>query len=425
MTDSVALAQIMALVNARQLPQAETLARQRIAHGGDDAETLNTLGMLLLEQDRALDEATALFGQALSTRPDSAAIWQNLAIAARRQGHFELAARAYALACERAPGNPALQYEEALCRLSFGDYEAAWPLYEARLKRQPLRVPGLGSPRWHGLFAPGQRLLVIAEQGLGDTLMAVRYLPFLVESGLKVSLYCPPGLVGLLDSLPGGIERVPAGSPLPEHHFHIALMSLPGLFRTRPDSIPRNLPYLQAPALANPAWAAPLAARECGVRVGLRWAGNRQHQRDRQRSCPPAALRPLLALDTVLFVSLQTDDGDPAAVDAALADLPGVVDARPWMTDMAQTAALIQDLNLVISVDTAVLHLAGALRRPAWALLDSLPDWRWGQRGDRALWYDDMLLFRQPAPGDWDSVVQCLHATLVHALDRACIPQDD
>nr|MBB4246655.1 tetratricopeptide (TPR) repeat protein [Rhodocyclus tenuis] len=409
-------ASIMTLVNARQLAAAENLARTAVAEHAEDPQLLNALGMVLMEQGKELDAARACFGRALSLAPESSVLWENLAVASRRLGDFELAARTFLIAAEKRNGAHDLRFEASLCQLSYGDYETAWPFYEERLRAFPERVVRPASPSWDGNYLAGQRLLVLCEQGLGDSVMMVRYLPFLAAQGLSVDIACPPALVRLMRSLPGIGKVTAIGETLPEHDFHVPIMSIPGLFRTRIASIPQNLPYLAPPGdIARP-WRELLAEKDCGVRVGLRWAGNPDHAQDLERSCPATMLAPLLELDEVLFVSLQTDDGDRAKVDADLAALPGVIDARPWLGDMADTAALLQDLNLVISVDTATLHLAGATNRPGWAMLASPGDWRWGRGGSLSHWYPSLKLFRQAQRGNWPDLVLRIREELLAAI---------
>lgn len=415
-------ASIMLQVQARRLSEGEMLARDAVAHYPDDPQLRNALGMVLMEQGKDLDSARVHFGHALSFAPESSTLWENLAVASRRLGDVELAARAVLMAAERRDGAPALRFEAGLCQLGYGDYESAWPHYEARLEAFPERFARPASPVWNGTFNAGQRLLVVCEQGIGDSIMMARYLPFLAVNGLAVDIVCPPSLLRLLQTLPGIGQVVARGEALPEHDFHVPIMSLPALFATQPATIPQNLPYLAAPAGSARPWRELFAERDRGVRVGLRWAGNPAHALDRERSCPATALAQLLAREDILCVSLQTDDGDPAALDAALATLPGIVDARPWLADMADTAALIDDLNLVISVDTAVLHLAGAMNRPGWGLLAKPGDWRWGGEA-RSAWYPSLQLFRQAQRGDWEGVVEQLARTLGAALDTALMTE--
>jgi len=415
----VLFASIIALVNARQLAAAENLARSAVAEHADDAQLLNALGMVLLEQDTKLDNARACFGQALALAPEASALWENLAVASRRLGDFELAARAFLIAADKRSAAPGLRFEAALCQLAYDDYESAWPLYEERLRAFPERLALPASPAWDGNYQAGQRLLVLCEQGFGDSIMVARYLPFLAAQGLHVDIVCPPALLRLMRSLPGIGQVIARGEPLPEHDFHVPLMSIPGLFNTRIATIPQNFPYL-APAADIPRpWREALAENDRGIRIGLRWSGNPLHAQDRERSLPAALLAPLLDLEDTLFVSLQTDDGDSERVNAELAALPGVIDARPWLGDMADTAALIQDLNLVISVDTATLHLAGAMSRPGWAMLARHGDWRWGSSGSQSHWYPSLRLFRQPQPGDWHDVVLRIRDQLKAAMQNA------
>jgi tetratricopeptide (TPR) repeat protein len=405
-TPNSKIEEIMVLAAEGDLAQARLRVEAALKEAPEDPQMLNASGLLYL-QEGALPEAQALFGKALERHPQEPRLWENMAISAWRQGHFELAARAYALAAERSDKPARILYESAMCKLAYGDYEGAWAGFEKRFEAYPdlLKYVPPKAQRWAGLFVKGQHLLVVVEQGLGDIIMMSRYLPFLSANGLTVSLLCPPSMKTLMQGLPGITGVYTFDEALPKYNYYLPIMSLPALFKTTPSTIPQNFPYLLPPEDHPRPWGSMLDEKDCGVRIGLRWAGHARHKRDAERSCPPEALAPLFGLKGVLFVSLQTDDGEPEKLDATLAQMPGVVDARPWMTDLASTAALMEDLNLIITVDTATLHLAGAMNRPVWALLDAHCDWRWGIGQDKSPWYPSVLLHRQARPGDWESLM--------------------
>jgi hypothetical protein len=253
-------------------------------------------------------------------------------------------------------------------------------------------------PLWLG-DAPleGKTILLRAEQGLGDTIQFARYVGLVAERGARIILEVQPELVTLLQDLTGVSAVLPLGAALPRFDCHCPLPSLPLAFGTALATIPATVPYLAAPA--GPA-SVPLPE---GFRVGLTWAGNAQHLNDRNRSIPLARLAPLFDLDGIGFVALQKGLREGEA--ALLGRLPKVTDAARAMTDFAATASVVAELDLVITVDTSMAHLAGALGKEVWILLPVSPDFRWLLGRSDSPWYPTARLFRQSAPGDWDAVV--------------------
>jgi len=283
-----------------------------------------------------------------------------------------------------------------------GAFEAGWREYEWRW-----RLPGAIPPRhqtlpaWQGEPANGRTLLVWWEQGFGDTVQFVRYLPMLVRQGWRVVLEVHPAQFRLF-SPQEGVVIVAQGDPLPECDVQCALLSLPFLCGTRPETIPWDSPYLQADPAATAVWRARLP--EGGVRVGLVWQGSPDHKDDRNRSIPLTCFAPLAAVPGGHLLSLQKNYG----LDQ-LAGLPEGMSVQTLGPDydrgqFRETAAVIMALDLVIAVDTSVAHLAGALGRPVWLALPVVPDWRWGLGREESPWYPTMRLFRQTERGRWDDV---------------------
>ena len=266
------------------------------------------------------------------------------------------------------------------------------------------RTPGLRAtsiaPLWLG-DAPvaGKTVLLHAEQGLGDTIQFCRYAPRVAALGARVVLEVQRPLVDLMKTLAGPAAVVARGDALPDFDLHCPLLSLPLAFGTRLDTIPAEVPYLRAPPGATD-WDARLGAKR--PRIGLVWSGNPGHKRDRDRSIPFYALLPLLDLDAT-FVSLQKE---VRPADAAVLKQTGtVIDAADALTTFSDTAALIAALDLLITVDTSVAHLAGALGKPVWVLLPQVPDWRWLLERDDSLWYPSARLFRQNDTRAWGPVI--------------------
>jgi hypothetical protein len=244
-------------------------------------------------------------------------------------------------------------------------------------------------PQWQGEPLEGARILLCAEQGLGDTMQFVRYAPLVAARGGEVVLEVQPGLHRLLSRFEGAHEIVSRGRPLPEFRWQCPLLSLPRIFHTDIATIPAAVPYLHANAADVRAWSRRL--RREGLRIGLAWSGNPDHSRNRQRSIPLAQLAPLLQLQGATFYSLQK--GSPTA---QLRDLPAtakLIDLDAEQRDFADTAAIMSNLDLVISVDTAMAHLAGALGKPVWILLRYVPDWRWLLNREDSPWYPTARLF--------------------------------
>ena len=281
-----------------------------------------------------------------------------------------------------------------------GNFTKGWRDYEIRSRRKnaPRRFP---EPLWRGDSLNGARILLHAEQGLGDTLQFLRYVPMVQAAGGTVILDVPRSLLRLAAELPGIATLIGTGDPLPPFEWHCPLMSLPLAFGTSLDSIPGPVPYLRVPAKA---WkkAEGLQWPDKGLRVGVVWSGNPLFPEDWIRSIPLRSFASMFRREGVHFFSLQMG---PAAAQLAEVNAP-VIDLRVAIVDMADTAALIAKLDLVITVDTAVAHLAGALGKTTWVLLPFAPDWRWLIEREDSPWYSTMRLFRQPGFGDWGSVLE-------------------
>lgn len=349
-----------------------------------------------LRAGEKVDEAIQILQQALETNPRSTALWHTLGNAWREAGRLQESQGAFGRALQIEPQLVESHWDLSFTLLLQGDLLAGWEEYEWRWKRKDHPARSFEMPSWQGEDLEGKRLLVYAEQGAGDTIQFVRYVPLLVERGARVILECPRSLVSLLQTLSGVEEVIAKGEASPVADVHCALLSLPRLFRTTLDTIPAKVPYLRA---RTGGARLPEPARTVGrrsLRVGLVWAGNPEHQNDARRSISPEFLRPWLVNEETVFYSLQPQ---PKA-DDLVTDLAGLIG------DYADTAALLSQLDLIISVDTSVAHLAGALGHPVWLLLPHAPDWRWlAQRSDSP-WYPSMRIFRQPVAGDWSSVLK-------------------
>jgi hypothetical protein len=303
--------------------------------------------------------------------------------------------------------------------LTLGDLREGFKAYEARWKRTGMADTrrSYNKPLWLGEFPLGNKtILLTAEQGLGDSIQFVRYAPVLARNGAKVVLEVQPELKALLGGVEGVAACVARGEPLPPYDLHTPLGSLPLALKTDATNIPADIPYLQADAARVEKWKPKLSALP-GKRVALAWAGQANHANDKNRSVDLKMLEPLLSLEGISFVSIQRElRGDDSAL---LASHANVTPVGGDLNDMADTAAVLALCDLVISVDTSVVHLAGAMARPAWVMLPFAPDWRWTLYNEHSPWYPQIRLFRQPALGDWPSALAHLRAALADFAGKA------
>lgn len=367
----------------------------------DSAPIILALADALQAQGK-LDDSIGLYRRALSLNPRLATAHLNLGNALRALGQREEARAQFREAIAIKPDFAAAHFNEACELLADGNFTEGFRQYEWRLRLNGTPIRTFGRPLWSGDAAAidGRCILLHAEQGLGDTLQFVRYAPRIASLGARIVLEVQPALRDLIARTFPEMQVVAQGDALPEFDFHCPLLSLPRVLGTTLRSVPTGPPYIAADARHAERWAARLDGRS-RLKVGLVWAGNRGHANDRNRSLDFARLAPLLRDTSCAFYSLQVG---PRAAD--LHQIPGTVDdLSAELTDFEQTAAALANLDLVLSVDTSVCHLAGAMGRPTWVLLPFAPDWRWLRARDDSPWYPTMRLFRQRAPGDWDTVV--------------------
>ena len=366
----------------------------------DFVGALSNRAVTLQALDR-LDEALASLDRALALDPGSIEALTNRAGVLQELRRFDEALATYDRAVAIAPDNVEAQINRALLLLLTGDFARGWPAYEWRRKLASWDASTFAQPEWSDEDIAGKRLLLHAEQGFGDTIQFARYAALAAARGAEVILAVQASLVPLLGALPG-ITVVAAGrGQLPAFDLHCPLLSLPRLFGTTLATIPGGVPYIVAPPDRIAAWAPHLPAD--GLRVGLTWSGHPANTRDHERSIPFAHLAPLLAVAGTRFVSLQKD---VRAADAdALWRSGNIVDLRADLRDFADTAAVVAQLDLVITVDTAVAHLAGAMGKPVWVLLPRVPDFRWLLDRATSPWYPSARLFRKGQVDTWDAVI--------------------
>jgi tetratricopeptide (TPR) repeat protein len=395
-----------ALKQKGQLDEAVACARRALDLRPDYLDAHNNLGLALREQGR-LDEAAACYRSALDFEPDYLDAHINLGTTLREQERLDEAVTCYRTALHLKPDFADAHVGLAMALLARGDMTAGWEEYEWRWK-QPGTIKArrnFAQPQWRGEAAAGQTLLIHAEQGFGDTLQFCRYATLAAARGLRVIMQVQKSLVRLLRSLSGAGLVMGIGDELPAFDLHCPMLSMPLALRTTITTIPSATCYLHADEVQSATWRTHLASKaNQGPRIGLAWAGNpRIHSPDaaavdRRRSLPPDRLAPLFEVPGLHFVSLQ--HGGPVAPTRFL-----LTDFMHEMDDFADTAALIANLDLVISVDTAVVHLAAALGKPVWMLDRFDPCWRWLVGRRDSPWYPTLRLYRQPHPGDWHSVI--------------------
>ncbi len=374
--------------------------RRAIALKPGYADAHSNLGNAFKEQGK-IDEALALYRRAIELNPSYFDALNNLGNALRAQGRLTESVAAYERALEVRPDNPQVRMSRSLCWLEMGDFERGWAEYEWRLKCKEFSIPPFRQPRWDGSPLDGRSILLYADHGLGDSIQFIRYAPLVKARGGRVIVTCRQPLARLAATCEGVDQVVEEGSPLPDFDVFAPLMSLPMAFETRLSSVPAVVPYLAADADAVLRWRPEIQPRgRCNV--GIAWQGNPQFRGDRHRSFRLALFEPLARIDGVRLFSLQKGFGADqiAEIDGRFA----VSDVGSRFSDFMDTAGVMSNLDLVITSDSSLAHLAGALGVPTWVAIPVAPDWRWQTDREDNPWYPTMRLFRQKEWGDWDAV---------------------
>jgi tetratricopeptide (TPR) repeat protein len=416
-----------ALHDAKRHVEALVDYDKALAVRPDHADILNNRGGSLEELGR-FEEAIECYDRAIKAGLGVTEVHVNKGNALVALHRFEEALASYAAARAIEPDRPEVRWSEGLVRLRMGDFAEGWRGYQWRWLKADWadRRRRFSQPLWLGEEPLARRTILLhAEQGLGDTLQFVRYAPLVACRGAKVILEVQPALKTLLSAVEGVAAVAGQGEALPAFDLHCPLMSLPLAFGTELGTVPADIPYLRAPPdrLANwrnrlargPANASAPAMRLApgaggAPRVGIAWAGNPAHRTDRYRSIALDRFAALFDLPGVTFVGLQKDS--TAAQKAVLRNRANVIDLGDAFDDFADTAALIATLDLVVAVDTAVAHLAGAMGKPVWILLPFSADFRWLIERDDSPWYPSARLFRQRRIGDWDDVIERVREAL-------------
>lgn len=380
----------------------------------DNAGILNSKGNVLQNIDD-IDAAEECYRRILTRDPENVLALNNIGTILRAMAEPESAIEYFNRALEHEPGDGQLIFNRSLALLAIGDFRNGWADYEYRFaSKEPVRLEHTDIPRWNGENLNGRRLLVQSEQGYGDTIQFARYLPLLSGFGGNVVFECQNRSLKRLFTDMLGIERVIArGEPFTAVDFQVPLLSLPGIFHTDFDSIPAAEGYLKADPVKSNYWKNMFEPQKEKLKVGLTWGG-RKTVLNANRSMQFKQLLPLLQMEEVAYYSLQI--GEDAG---QMVHLPGcqLKDLAPYITDFSDTAAILENLDLVITIDTALAHLAGAMGRPTWVMLKYSPDWRWLLGRDDSVWYRSVNLFRQKKNNDWDFVIEAVVKKMRSLID--------
>lgn len=396
-------------IKQERLDDAEALYRAALEQDPGSVGARINLGALYRRM-RRFDDAKAMYAETARLDPDNAGLYYNYGNLLKDMGQPREAVAMFERGLRVAPDDGKLHWNLSLALLALGDLRRGFAEYEWRWKAPsfPSRRRNFEPPQWDGLPMPGRTLLVHTEQGMGDVLQFLRFLPAIVErSRARVVFECHEPLLPLVRGMPGVAQFVRRlDDPLPPFDRHLPLMSAAYVLRIGSlDALPRQVPYIPVPEAS----VLPLGDPEPGVmRIGFVWGGNPQFPGDGERSTDLDAFRPLFRVPGTRFYSLQKGAREPELAAAP----PEVVRLSDRIRDFRDTAAAMRQLDLVITTCTSVVHLAGALGRPVWVVLSSQPDWRWLIGRNDSPWYPTARLFRQPAPGDWASVFQAVRQAL-------------
>jgi tetratricopeptide (TPR) repeat protein len=405
------------LARLKRIDEAVRCYHRALQQNPDYAEAYNNLANTLADEGR-LAEAVACYREAMRLNPTYAEAYNNLGITLGKQRKYGDAGDCYREALRLKPDYPDAHLNRALCWLQAGQWEQGWPEYEWRWRCRGVSRPNFTQPAWGGEPLAGRTIFVYSEQGLGDTFQFIRYAPLIKRRGGIVMFECQPQLVPLISRCPGLDRLVPKGTPVPDFQAHSALLSLPWALRTTLSTVIADVPYLYAdPALVT-YWREELAHLR-GYRIGINWQGNPEYKGDRHRSIPLERFAPLADLPEVQLLSLQKGLG--AEQLAACGERMRIVELGSRLDEKAgafmDTAAVLMNLDLFVTSDTAVAHLAGALGVPTWLALPWSADWRWLEIRADSPWYPTMRLFRQSEPGDWETVFRRMADDLAPMLD--------
>ena len=408
-----------ALGQQKKFSEAAAVLRKAVQLNPKFPPAHNNLANVLSELEET-DEAIRHWEAAIALVPNYHDALNNLGRALQLRGEHERSLEILERAVAAKPDDPDSRFLRGLGLLAAGDFERGFADYHYRLASTYFELHGrkFEQPAWTGEDVADRTFLIHTEQGYGDTIQFIRYAPLLAERGAKVVVECPRDLVDLLRTVKGVAEVIARGHALPPFDLHAPVLDLPRLFGTTLATVPANVPYVAVDPARGEKGFAELTSMSAppGPRVGLVWSGNPNHANDRNRSIPLREFEPLAALTHINFFNLQKGAAAAQMSDSTLQ--LKLIDHTARLHDFADTAALIAQLDLVITVDTAVAHLAGALGKPVWVLLAKVPDWRWMLERTDSPWYPTMRLFRQTVTGEWQAVAAIVADELRRTLSE-------
>lgn len=401
------------LTHLKRFAESEVALEKALSFEPCDEKILNTLGNLRMSQGDGY-AAGAAYMLAIAVAPRYATLYTNLGNIYSDMGRAKEAIASYERGLVLQPKNPGVRYNLALAYLRSGNYRLGWKAYEGRFgfKELDAKPRAFKQPEWKGEDITGKRILIHAEQGLGDTFQFCRYVPLVARLGGIVCFEVQHRLQRILTTVDGAKLILTRGLALPEFDVHVALMSLPSIFKTDIHTVPMNIPYIRP-------WAWEVEGirkrfPQQGLRVGIGWAGNPKYKKDKDRSFSLSEFAVLGSLEGVVWFSLQKGTATQQ-IEKYQSDI-AVIDASSDAKDFAETAALIETMDLIITSDSSPMHLAAAMGKEVWLLLSYLPDWRWMDAGDTTPWYPNVRLFRQTSDGDWAGVFARVRAALAERL---------
>ena len=376
----------------------------------------DNLGITFQEQGK-LDEAIACYQKALQLNPNLVNTYDNLGITFQEQGKLDEAIACYQKALQLNPNYSNAHWNLSLAFLLSGNFREGWREHEWRWKLKDFSFPrNFSHTIWDGSDIMGLTILLHAECGLGDTIHFIRYAPLVAQKGAKIIVECQKELKTLLRNIKEINQVIVQGEQIPEFDIHCPVLSLPLLFNTTLETIPAKIPYITADSVLVHKWREKVRHDNSKLKIGLVWSGNPRYKRNRYRSFSLDTFSPLAQLDEITLYSLQKGEAGEQAENPP--ENMKLIDYTKEINDFSDTAALLENLDLITSVDTSVAHLAGALGKPVWTLIPFAPDWRWMVNRDDSPWYPTMRLFRQPSPGDWESVMVKVKDELLKLLNK-------
>jgi tetratricopeptide (TPR) repeat protein len=401
------------LQEAGKLEQAISHYQNAISNYPDYAEAHNNIGIALLEIGKH-EEAITHYQKAISLNPDYAEANNNLGIALQEIGNHENAITRYQKAISLNPDYAEAHFNLSCLYLLLGNFEKGYEEYEWRLKLKSNveHTRSFTQPQWDGRPLNGKTILIHAEQGLGDAIQFIRYVPMIAKAGGDIIVECDAKLSHLFSGYEDFTRFIGAGDDLPDFDIHASLLSLPNIFKTTLTTIPSANNYIHINDDLVASWKNKLSTLK-NHKIGICWQGSVDNRKDQSRSMPLKYFSDIINIPEVSFISLQKGYGQEKIKDDghtdAIADFSSEMDTHEKFID---TSAIIENLNLVIGVDTATIHLAGAMGKPVWVLLPYSPDWRWMLNTKDTPWYPSMRLFRQKEPGDWETVMDEIRVEL-------------